>query len=98
MLLSDDDDIIFVVVVVVVVVVVDVVAIHCIALLTFTGGDSFVPPLSPLLMFLSYRLPKCWRRRILHIIDVSRVALSFGANIQFADGLVVVVDAVAIHC
>ena len=37
--------------------------------------------------------------RNLHIFDVSRVALSFGANIQFADALlVVVVDAVAIHC
>ena len=44
---------------VVVVVVVVVVAIHCIALLTFTGVDSYVPPLSPLLMSLSYRLPKC---------------------------------------
>ena len=92
---------------VVVVVVVDVVAIHCIALLTFTGGaDYYVPPLSPLLMFLSYRLPKCWRRRILHIIDVSRVALSFGANIQFADAVVILLllllltlsRFIALHC
>ena len=44
--------------VVVVVVVVDAVAFHCIALLTFTL-DSFIPPL---LLFLSYRPPKCWQR------------------------------------